>query len=526
MKNLLVTASLLMFSLVLSGCGTPLEVYPDFAGDERMWNNMLDSEEPFEFDTVPLAMIMPHHLVAGDVVAQMYASYDAIAEPSTVFIIGPNHYENGESDIQTCKSCVFKTTSGDLELNSDLVSSMVKDGVAKYQDDSFVKEHSIHSHVTYIRDYFPDAEVVPVILKWRTSGDSLDDLADWLVENVPEDALVVASVDFSHYAPLEIADFHDEASKATILNFDYNNVYDLEIDSPASIYTALNFLEKRGYMDAERFAKTNIQHYMTTHTEETTSHHFFAFFKGEKTPYKSASILSMGSLPDDNILSFMDSWRWDPSYNETTDYTTTKQLRDLRGMEDRHLQGADFYVFDMDDNVCRTENQNDMKIAFCKFVEGTYDEDELNETLDRIDNESDLVYLLFEWESGSWTSAKERYVKRLTDDIDIFVGRGLDEIVPMHIYRNSLLFYSLGDFIVDNKLVSDLNSTSEGIMLGVTATEETFGVFIYPIDIINGYPVLKDFSERPRVFAEYTDDVNFGYDDEVDAVYSMMLIDR
>lgn len=515
-----------MFSLVISGCGEPVEVYPDFAGDDRMWENILDGGEAFEFETAPLAVIMPHHLVAGDVISQMYSGLDVVTEPSTVFVIGPNHFDTGEADVQTCKNCVFKTTVGDLEVNSKFVSSLVKDDVAEYQDDSFIKEHAIHSHVTYIREHFPEAQVVPIILKWKSSGSSLENLSNWLIENVPDDALVVTSVDFSHYAPLEVATFHDTAAEATILNFDYNNIYDLEIDSPASIYTVLSFLENRGYMNGKKYAHTNLQDYMTTHTEETTSHQFFAFFEGEKLPYMAASILSFGSLPEDHTLSFMDSWQWDPSYNEATDYTITKQFRDIRGVEDRHMQGADYYVFDMDDNVCRTETQNEMKVAFCKYVEGTYDKDEFNKTLYDIDNESDLVYLLYEWENGDWTSSKERFVKRQTDDIDIFVGRGLDEIVPMHIYRNSLLFYSLGDFIVDNKLVTDLNAKSEGIMVGVHATEETFGVFIYPIDIINGYPVLKDFSERPKAFSEYIDDVNFGYDDQIDYVYSTMLIER
>ncbi len=84
----------------------------------------------------------------------------------------------------------------------------------------------------------------------------------------------------------------------------------------------------------------------------------------------------------------------------------------------------------------------------------------------------------------------------------------------------------MGDFIVDNKLITDLNSKSDGIMVGIHATEKNFGVFISPIDVMNGYPVLKDFSERPRAFSDYTDDVHFGHNDEIDSVYGIMLIER
>ena len=61
-------------------------------------------------------------------------------------------------------------------------------------------------------------------------------------------------------------------------NFDFENIYDLEVDSPSTIYALMKLMEKRGYKTAKRFEHTNLYQFMKDHVEETTSHQFFGFF--------------------------------------------------------------------------------------------------------------------------------------------------------------------------------------------------------------------------------------------------------
>ena len=56
---------------------------------------------------------------------------------------------------------------------------------------------------------------VPVMLQWATPRAELEALAKRLDALLPSDALVVASVDFSHYQPAPWATFHDESSFST-----------------------------------------------------------------------------------------------------------------------------------------------------------------------------------------------------------------------------------------------------------------------------------------------------------------------
>ena len=61
--------------------------------------------------------------------------------------------------------------------------------------------------------------------------------------------IIIASVDFSHNLPLEEAERRDEKSASVIEKFDFDSFSDLELDSPASIYTLLYLLQSKGADD-------------------------------------------------------------------------------------------------------------------------------------------------------------------------------------------------------------------------------------------------------------------------------------
>lgn len=568
MKKIFGIALLALFCVVLTGCGetdtvvvTPLpednRVKSQYAGDERMWDKIFDVKEPYKFDSVPFGVILPHHLVVASELAKFYAGLREVIDPSVIVLIGPDHFEVSDANISTCKTCVFETEKGDVYLDDDIVADLVTDKIAVYSDDLFLNEHSVNSHTPFIKKFFPDTEIVPIVLKWDATPEEAIKLSTWLDENLPDDALVIGSVDFSHYNPWEVADFHDQSSFATILNFDFKNVYDLEIDSPSTVYTVLDLMSRREGVDVKRLAHTNLAQFLSDYVAETTSHQFFAFYEKQDSPEeflplpkgntevkgvedvqknivedgKGVSILSFGNVPQDNTLGFMTSWLWDRAYDETTDLTTNKFLRDIRGAEDRFFVGTDFYVFDLIDNSCRKESRNGMTVAFCKYLESFDDkdkEDEMEETLNLNRESAEIVYLIYEFdgEGTELTKARKTTLKSLVGSgVDIVVGRGLKEIVPFENYKGGLIFYSLGDFVTDNKLVNELNDTSEGVILGLYITPNYYYIYTFPIDVINGYPKLMDFSVRTGFFAFFRGNASLG-SAEVDARKGVIKLKR
>jgi AmmeMemoRadiSam system protein B len=486
MKLLRLFGLTLAISVVVFACARneKLKITYTYPGDTDMWNHIFKVKEAYKFESSPLGVILPHHLIAADELAKFYTGLSQITQPKLVLVISPNHYENGKADIQTCQNCEFQTTNGPAEVDIKFIDSLIRDGIASFGDETFIKEHGIYNHAPFIKKFFPEAKIVPIVLKWKIPKEKAEALAEWLNKNLPADSLVLTSVDFSHYIPVEAADFHDWSAYATIKNFDYDNVYDLEIDSPSSIYTVLKLMEARGYQKAERFAHTNLQDYVS-HRESTTSHHFFGFFKDGIDKVKSITIADLSSLAAANGLSFNKGWN--------DELGVFRFLKDLKGEEDRFLVGSDFMVFNLEDGKCRKEEQNSMKISFCKFNEN---ENNLAKELEQIKNEkqnADIVYLLYQFKNGSNPNITQQSLAEKFADAgaDIFVGKGLANVSPMKIYKKSLIFYSL-----------------EELSIGTVVTPESFKVYLFPLETINGYPKLLDFEQRADFFKGFIKNIN------------------
>lgn len=505
---------LLSFLILVVGIGSaayivgfyenPFEVPSIYPNDARLWDRMLQTEDPEELDSEPLGVVIPHHLIASDKTAQFYANLAETIDPSVVVIIGPNHFElNPEDAVQTCLKCVYTTTFGNVIMQEELVQKFVNDGVGRAMDKNFLTEHAIFAHSPFVKKFFPEAQIMPILLQWETSEVQATELATWLDENLPEDALVIASVDFSHYLPVNAAEFHDYSSYATIRNFDYGNVYDLEIDSPASIFTLLQLMEMRGAQSAERIFHTNSQDYLSDIQRETTSHQFFTFSEGAIEQTRGLGLMVFGNLPDNEDLSLSNGWKWDRAYDQATDQNVTKYLRDVRSTEDRFLVGTDFLVFDLKEEGCFKDGQNYTDVAFCRIVEDGKDAQE--ELLRKAVADSSVIYVEYEFVGGGeLTSEREAEMKRMADlGADIVIGKGLSEVGGFELYEGSLIFYSLGDFIANTGLVTELNANSEGLIAGIWVTPQSYKVHLFRVVVESGYPKFVPYTDNDEFFGEY-----------------------
>ena len=210
-------------------------------------------ETAFKFDKRELdlsdkdvaAGIIPHHLLAADLVAEFFYNLQG-KDYETVVLIGPNHFNAGEADFIT-SSYNWQTPYGVLECDEDILRELVQTREVKIEEDALKNEHSINSEVAFIKKIFPKSKFAPIILKPNVTGGQAAILADKLAElSKNKNILVLASVDFSHYKDNLTAQKNDRISLKAISDFDYNAIYDLDIDSPAAIYALLKFSESKG----------------------------------------------------------------------------------------------------------------------------------------------------------------------------------------------------------------------------------------------------------------------------------------
>lgn len=487
-------------------------MYPD---DSAMWEHIFAADGSYSFDRAPLGVIAPHHSIDVTELNKFYRGLSEKRQPAVVFVIGPNHYENGPAQIQTCQSCVYETTIGDVAVDDQLTGRLITDKVAIDQPDTFPNEHAIYSQAPFIKKYFPEAKIVPILLPWKMPVADVVKFSHWLDENMPADSLVLGSVDFSHYLPLGAADFHDQTSAEVIRNFDFGSVYNLEIDSPSTIYAVLDLMRQRGYQQALELAHTNSGENLRFPIEETTSHEYWAFFGGEKTREPGVSLLSFGNLAGAGEQGLQAGWEWDREYRAENDATPLKYFRDIRRAEDRFLGGTDFLVFDLPDNGCQVRQQRGMEISFCKFAAGQ--ESEVSPFDEVRAQTSDLVYVL--WESDR-TSGRDVAARQFADNGgDIFIGRGIHTIQPCEDYQGSLLCPSLGDVVTGS-------GDYRGMIVGTFATSENISAYFFPVEVSGGYPHFLPVGETIDWERSFINQVTWLAGTEIDAQKGVVKIKR
>lgn len=220
-----------------------------------------------------MGLLVPHHMVVRQKIYEAYKTLSSnFPAPETIFILSPNHYEDGKDAIQM-NSTGFRTLFGTLEVDKEIESEL---NIPIYNF-PFYREHGISAHVNFIKYFFPNAKIVPIILKWKTKQKDLNLLAKKIVNaGKGKKTLIIASIDFSHYQTEKVAGFHDLRSENAILRCDEKEAQKLEIDSHASLYVLLKTLKLKNACEPSMYSHTNSQSYTREPLAITTSH-FISF---------------------------------------------------------------------------------------------------------------------------------------------------------------------------------------------------------------------------------------------------------
>lgn len=378
MKNKIrfLTLALILFpALIFSSCKKKsIEVRGQYAGDVRLWNHTFASSSAYTIpEKFPRAIIIPHHDICTFRQNSFYKALSEKAQPALVVLISPDHFERGKKEIVAPVSeVIFKTTDGNLELDKNLLKKLSKSSISSHVDfagDLWKEEHGAFIHAPFIHHYFPNAKFLPLLLKPLSTDEdfsSYAELADFLCDNLPDDALLVASVDFSHYQIPEMTNLHDEVSLNTIANFE--DPRPIEIDSPESVFTLMEYCRKKGAVRPVIVDRSSTYGFIPDEFVESTSHQYWAFYMEEDSQliesyyYKMMPMsrqrvfVNNYNLPNQTIViggsgdlgvGLRTRWDWD-RYRTSTDPGEIN-LRSLAGKEARFLMGFDAYIFDMHD---------------------------------------------------------------------------------------------------------------------------------------------------------------------------------
>ena len=272
MKSSLVNrilATLAALLLILSGCSShaaeqSLPTLPAFettgGGNQDLLDCLFFDAASFEAHVAkavsfPLqtlsAGVVPHHLLAGQLIASFFQSARDTGETyDTVIILGPNHLGEG-ADI-TIADRGFHTYFGDVACDEDAIGQILacKPLQVRVDDDLLQSDHAVSSLIPYLKYYLPDAKVVSLLLSRRVTMSQTQDLAQ-LLNSIANDkkCLIVGSVDFSHGLSTEDAAIEDKRTREAMIGYDFEAIKEMpneNLDSPETLCTLLCYFAERG----------------------------------------------------------------------------------------------------------------------------------------------------------------------------------------------------------------------------------------------------------------------------------------
>jgi MEMO1 family protein len=189
-------------------------------------------------------VVLPHHDILSPEFNAWYQDLAATQNlpVKTVILLSPNHFQpHQQREVTTDQPLSFgrsKTVDIDQQLVSQLASQ--SSGVDRQV---FINEHGVNIHLPYIKQYFPEAKVVPLLLTRNIPQNRVEALSTFLSASlVDPGTLIIASVDFSHNVPRVQAQEYDQLTITLVEENKPTEVLKLDdryLDCPACLYLTL-----------------------------------------------------------------------------------------------------------------------------------------------------------------------------------------------------------------------------------------------------------------------------------------------
>lgn len=492
--------------------------------------------------------IVSHHFYVEKYIAEFFLAMRN-QRPGTVVILSPNHFNSGDHKI-LLSQYPYDTPWGRLMPDVETSKRLLAEGVAYQQEQPFNREHGISTLVGFLKYALPDTQVVPIMLKRSVTSAEVQALGEQLNALLPQDSLVIASVDFSHHLNRVAASFHDAKSIAAIANFDFQSVATSEVDSPQSITALLTYLTLRG---AQHLEYTHTDSALVGHnleSEDVTSYLFGHFTKGQSSHPSVASLIHFGDAMFDRGIGKLLQTGKDPfasivgpegNFFRGTDATIlnlegpltartncpTGEARfafspnvalllkknkvnvvnvannhamdcGAAGLQDtlENLEKANVAAIGSSTHRSYTLTVGARNIALLGInALGQTDEQEITARVRRLRTTHDAVIVHVHWgvEYNTQPSPAQIDLAHLLVDsgATTVFGHHPHVIQPMEVYKKSVIFYSLGNFIFDQAL----ESARQGLGVGSVFSDDKVTYHLFPFANRNYFPTLLSYMD-------------------------------
>lgn len=214
--------------------------------NKETYTKAVYSPQKYEGGGVLRAAMLPHHLVAADMLSGVYSlAAQSAEEYDTVIVLSPSHFpQNCGSDIVT-SSLGWSTPYGNVDADTGLTDALLKNTLLAAEDNpkAVEQDHGVSVHIPFIRHYLPNARVAVCLVGNKLPRESLAELWAFFSEYCKNNkVLFLASTDCSHYLMPREAEQRDAETEAAIEQGNTEKLLsftDSNSDSPQAVTTFL-----------------------------------------------------------------------------------------------------------------------------------------------------------------------------------------------------------------------------------------------------------------------------------------------
>jgi AmmeMemoRadiSam system protein B len=212
-----------------------------------------------------VACVSPHagYVYSGAVAAHSYLHLSSLRNPELVVVVAPNHYGIG-SGISAFREGAWETPLGVVSVDSKAAKSLAEiTGIVDFDTVSHQMEHSLEVQLPFLQMIYGSFQLLPISLAFQ-DVDTTRPLGDGIAEMLRgRDALLVASSDFTHYEPAEVARKKDQALIRTVESLNVLDFYatftrlNVTACGYVAIATLMQACSKLGFNSAELLKYAN-----------------------------------------------------------------------------------------------------------------------------------------------------------------------------------------------------------------------------------------------------------------------------
>ncbi|MBE6934881.1 MAG: AmmeMemoRadiSam system protein B [Ruminococcaceae bacterium] len=223
--------------------------------------------------------ILPHYAPAMQMGADLLAARET--PPDTIVILAPNHAGDG-APVQICGAS-YVWDGGGMAGDPALAAALAEALSLSPDDRAAGEDWSASLHVPYLSAYFPEAQIVTILLSRGADAAALQTLGESLAAlAAARELFVLSSVDFSHEQTPDTAARCDRETQRLLLDGEPSALLPLGndyLDSPESAAVLMYYADACGL--TLMLQDSHIEHFIEDGRQKTGSYYAYALIKAD-----------------------------------------------------------------------------------------------------------------------------------------------------------------------------------------------------------------------------------------------------